>query len=234
MSDWNEKIRDLARGFGSNWHASFDGLDVKSIEYHVASQTCGWGAIPWHTRATALAMSRCESPIETGFLASAMVVWSRWVPTYVWFGPKGSRPRGNRFIRPGHYGRPSCWEWIRGIGPERVPGDRRIVIYPQMTLGKYRADFLVVYRERSDGQTFRKTMVVECDGHDYHERTKEQASRDKARDRWMQAEGHMVNRFTGSDIWADPFVCVADVLQVLIESAQDDRERFAKAVAAAQ
>src|SRR5262245_34455764 len=41
-------------------------------------------------------------------------------------------------------------------------------------------------------------IVVECDGHDYHEKTKWQASRDKRRDRILQRLGYRVFRFTGS------------------------------------
>ena len=33
-------------------------------------------------------------------------------------------------------------------------------------------------------------IVVELDGHDYHERTKEQADYDKSRDRSIPAAGH--------------------------------------------
>ena len=33
---------------------------------------------------------------------------------------------------------------------------------------------------------------MECDGHDFHERTKEQASSDKKRDRSLQAAGFLV------------------------------------------
>ena len=46
-------------------------------------------------------------------------------------------------------------------------------------------------------------LVVECDGFDFHERTKEQASRDRRRDRALQRAGFKVYRYTGSDIWAD-------------------------------
>ena len=58
--------------------------------------------------------------------------------------------------------------------------------------GEYRVDFLLRYRvvlpKFEDGILVRdvesdKQMIVECDGHDFHERTKEQASRDKERDR---------------------------------------------------
>ena len=42
--------------------------------------------------------------------------------------------------------------------------------------------------------------VVECDGHEFHERTVAQASWDKRRDRMIQSLGVPVLRFTGTDV----------------------------------
>lgn len=78
----------------------------------------------------------------------------------------------------------------------------------QQVLGNYRADFLFTVKAKS-GETVR--IVVELDGHDFHERTKEQASRDKARDRWMTGQGIQVMRFSGSEVWRNPFSCVSEV-----------------------
>jgi very-short-patch-repair endonuclease len=58
-------------------------------------------------------------------------------------------------------------------------------------------------------------MIVECDGHDFHEKTKEQARRDKQRDRFLQSRGYKVLRYTGSEIWADPTECSDEILTEL-------------------
>lgn len=55
------------------------------------------------------------------------------------------------------------------------------------------------------------TAVIECDGHDFHERTKEQAIRDRSRDRRLQEAGHRVFRFTGAEIYRDPMKCASEV-----------------------
>ena len=55
-------------------------------------------------------------------------------------------------------------------------------------------------------------VVVECDGHEFHERTKEQAAHDRQRDRYMQCEGWLVLRFTGSEIHKNAFACAEQVL----------------------
>jgi very-short-patch-repair endonuclease len=50
-----------------------------------------------------------------------------------------------------------------------------------------------------------------CDGHEFHERSKLQASRDKGRDRALLIGGNPVMRFTGSEIWKDTTRCATDV-----------------------
>jgi hypothetical protein len=54
-------------------------------------------------------------------------------------------------------------------------------------------------------------IAVECDGHDYHERTKEQAKRDRSRDRRLSMLGFRVARFTGSEIYRNPSRCAEEV-----------------------
>lgn len=72
---------------------------------------------------------------------------------------------------------------------------------------RYRADFVI-----SDPDVA-VHVVVEVDGHDYHERTKEQARRDRSRDRLMMASGYHVLRFTGSEVWADPARCANEAAE---------------------
>jgi len=74
-------------------------------------------------------------------------------------------------------------------------------LQPQYELLGYRADF--AWPESK--------IVIEADGHEYHERTKEQAARDRKRDRVMQRAGWMVLRFTGSEIHADAAACAREV-----------------------
>jgi len=77
--------------------------------------------------------------------------------------------------------------------------------------GKYRVDFLIeIWLNPPDENSF-KYIVVECDGHEFHEKTKEQAQRDKARDRDLLANGYAVLRFTGSEIWRNNVNCVFEV-----------------------
>jgi very-short-patch-repair endonuclease len=78
----------------------------------------------------------------------------------------------------------------------------------QVPIGEYRVDFVVGMVDYPNGTK----IVVECDGHDFHERTKEQAARDRKRDRVLQAAGYRVFRFTGSELYRNPFGCVEEVI----------------------
>lgn len=84
-------------------------------------------------------------------------------------------------------------------------------LWPQVQIGNYRVDFLFEYI----GPRGRRRVIVECDGHAFHERTKEQASSDKARDRFLVSRGFQVLRFTGSEIYRDPIICWAETRNVL-------------------
>lgn len=88
-----------------------------------------------------------------------------------------------------------------------APAMRQFRVDLQKPVGPYRTD-LVLSREGVE-------IHVETDGHQFHEKTKEQARHDKKRDRFYVAQGLPVLRFTGSEVFESPENCVAEVLQVL-------------------
>jgi very-short-patch-repair endonuclease len=83
-------------------------------------------------------------------------------------------------------------------------------IYPQAQVQEKRVDFLITFLE-GEGD-YERRIVVECDGHDYHERTAEQAEHDKSRDRNITAQGIPVFRFTGRELHRDPDACAEEVV----------------------
>ena len=89
-----------------------------------------------------------------------------------------------------------------------------LLVRSQAQIDKYRVDFLIhaldVRNEPVTDRVWRR-LVVECDGHQYHERTKEQAAKDRSRDRWLTAHDYDVFRFTGSELWRDPMACAEQV-----------------------
>lgn len=85
-----------------------------------------------------------------------------------------------------------------------------ICVEPQMKIGKYRVDFLVTFLRDK-----KRKIIIECDGHDFHEKTKEQAKHDKERDRYFTAEGYEIYHYTGSEIYND-FDEIEDQLENII------------------
>lgn len=76
---------------------------------------------------------------------------------------------------------------------------------------KYRVDIIVQKEYKGKKYMF----VIECDGHDFHEKTKEEASRDKQRDRDFLSIGIPTIRYSGRDIFEDTMECVHDMYDVI-------------------
>jgi very-short-patch-repair endonuclease len=76
---------------------------------------------------------------------------------------------------------------------------------------KYYLDFLLAIWLPNDRTIH---IAIECDGHDFHEKTKKQARYDKQRERALIKEGYTVIRFTGSEIYADPLKCADEIFEV--------------------
>jgi very-short-patch-repair endonuclease len=93
--------------------------------------------------------------------------------------------------------------------------DGMLNIFPQMEIicGKktYRVDFQISAIVKGK----EKILVVECDGHNFHEKTKEQAIRDRQRERDLTKNGYIVVRFTGSEIFNSPYKCVREIKEIL-------------------
>lgn len=58
-------------------------------------------------------------------------------------------------------------------------------------------------------------LVIECDGHDFHERTKEQVKMANERDFDLKMEGYEVLHFSGSQIFNEPFKCAQEIVDFI-------------------
>lgn len=117
------------------------------------------------------------------------------------------------------------WAWFSAaasLEPEDVYLFR---LTPQhtVTLGNgktYRFDFVVEFgpqdtRVRSHDRGIPEPKVaIELDGHDFHERTKEQVAHRNERDRDAQADGWTILHFSGTELHRDPLKCAVAVLDV--------------------
>jgi hypothetical protein len=79
---------------------------------------------------------------------------------------------------------------------------------------KYRVDLLINSLPYQGDEVLPK-LIIECDGHDFHEKTKEQSRSDKQRDRDLQMAGYRILRFTGSEIVKSPRRCATDIIRFM-------------------
>lgn len=100
-------------------------------------------------------------------------------------------------------------EELRFLQNPHFRGPPILVLRQQAKIDDRRVDFLIhCYSRRM--QKWRR-LIVECDGHEFHERTKAQAARDKSRDRAAIIDDYDSFRFTGSEIWHDPWGCAEQI-----------------------
>jgi len=101
--------------------------------------------------------------------------------------------------------------------------------YISRETGKYRLDFAINFIHAivncSEYSIFRGHEIdifahfpdpllgIEIDGHQWHEKTKEQARYDKERERRLVAAGWKILRFTGSEVFNDPHTCVTEAVE---------------------
>ena len=103
---------------------------------------------------------------------------------------------------------------------EAYPFEPSTIICTQEKIGNYRVDFIVsttICNPYSYKEKVLSNIIIECDGHDFHEKTKEQAKYDKKRDRYLTNLGYKVLHFTGSEIYND-FSSIAQEIENAVKS----------------
>ncbi len=94
-----------------------------------------------------------------------------------------------------------------------------IEVKAQANFGDYRVDFAL----NSYVSEIKRTVVVELDGHEFHDRTEKQRRYEKERDRYLQSSDDInaVLHYTGKEITDSPFNIAADVLSHLFPEASN-------------
>lgn len=87
-----------------------------------------------------------------------------------------------------------------------------VFIQPQQPIGSYRVDFMISPNMGIESSS--APVIVELDGHAFHDKDKRQRSYEKARDRFLVKQGYRVLHFTGSDVAADPFKVAHEALEL--------------------
>lgn len=96
--------------------------------------------------------------------------------------------------------------------PQTSDVDLRVDIAPQYPVGRYKLDFLLSMH--FGGQCV-SCLGVEVDGHEFHQKTKQQVERDRCRDRYIMSQGIPVVRFTGSEVYRDAEACAYEAYTLL-------------------
>jgi very-short-patch-repair endonuclease len=79
------------------------------------------------------------------------------------------------------------------------------------TGGTFEIDFLI---KSSDDQTKLK-LAIELDGHEFHEKTKEQVIKDKRKERAIISSGFPILRFSGAEIVRNVRACIEEIISYL-------------------
>lgn len=206
-----------------SWNPSVDRIidnDVLKADYnvenfqdifHFVEKAIFWGNHGFISDRLKMAFLTCQSPIEARFLAGFLcLVSSNQVPFIL-----TNNLHDDFLTINSNYNYP------------------QFIISPQNNIGEYKVDFLIScidiipdhdnpVKSKSGmiipgSKEIKNEIIVECDGHDFHEKTKKQAAKDKKRDRELQSLGFHIFRFTGSEIWKDPIKCAIDVYDFICE-----------------
>lgn len=149
-------------------------------------------------------LTLCESPAEQLFLAS-LARQGGGVPMLI-----SDKPHLAMWLRWG----PFMERFVTRVYPQMplTIEHQDLIRGPQ----DYRVDFLVHLERLEPGKpTTKVRFVVEIDGHDYHERTKEQAARDRLRDRMFTQAGYTVLRYTASEVYNDPVTVTEELISLI-------------------
>lgn len=83
----------------------------------------------------------------------------------------------------------------------------------------YKVDFCLWGQARpgfGDDQTLTK-VFIELDGHEFHEKTKQQVAHDKERERFLSTRCDALLRFSGHEVFVDTAKCCLEVAKVFLE-----------------
>ena len=90
----------------------------------------------------------------------------------------------------------------------------------------YRPDF-IVKEIILNGSEFelKKQIIIECDGYNYHS-SKQQRNNDIERENNLKMIGYSIIRFTGTQIYKNPFLCVMQALKFVYDENKDCIEEY--------
>ena len=86
---------------------------------------------------------------------------------------------------------------------------------------RYVADFYFESDEYVNKFDTNKKIIIECDGHDFHQKTKQQVQYDNEREYDLKMAGYEIIRFSGTQIYNNPFKCAEDAYNYIISRIKE-------------
>lgn len=83
--------------------------------------------------------------------------------------------------------------------------------------GYYKVDFMIL------GPDNHPLIAIEINGHNFHEKTKEQVRKDKERERFITKNVTKFLRFSGSEVFKNPSKAVNEVLSLIDKIKEDEK-----------
>lgn len=87
---------------------------------------------------------------------------------------------------------------------------------------KYFADFLFEPDEYVNRYNTNAKVVIECDGYEFHQKTKEQVQHDNEREYDLKMANYEVIRFSGTQIFNSPIKCAEDAYNYIFKRIKED------------
>lgn len=103
---------------------------------------------------------------------------------------------------------------------------KNIFLFPQASIEtsnkKYIVDFLFLPDEFVNSFDTDRKIIIECDGHEFHQKTKEQVVKDNEREYDLKMAGYEIIRFSGSQIFNDPLKCAENAYIFITKDLKEE------------
>ena len=87
---------------------------------------------------------------------------------------------------------------------------------------KYRVDFFMKIEYKIKYKDFKTVnLIIEVDGHEFHQKTKEQVERDNERTRKLQIAGYEIIKFSGTEVYRKPNKCIDTLFEIILSKSYD-------------
>lgn len=188
-----QTAKELAEGQG-NMAEGYGGIKMKVKDYPEATYRAMDAIVRRKVEDLTLCMEGCQSPIEQ---LMALALHEEFSSLH------------------------TIYEEIRvGVKIIEIRNQDPVLVQSGKT---YIPDFSIPVIDVTKQGFSGKMFAIECDGHDFHEKTKEQSTHDRKRERELIAEGYTVIRFSGSEIYQDPSKCASEVFDIIFKYFRQNR-----------